>query len=88
MSATVKKAATKAKSARKPKVDAAPKTAAAPRKKTALTNGLPSNVTEMKISHEQIAQLAHQFWIERGYRHGEDTEDWFRAEQELRAKAS
>ena len=56
-------------------------------KKTA-GNGAANNVTEMKISHQQVAELAHQFWAERGGLHGHDAEDWFRAEQQLRAKAS
>jgi len=47
-----------------------------------------SKVTEMKASPEQIAQLAHQLWAERGYEHGHDAEDWLRAEQMLLGKAS
>ncbi|MFP5205105.1 MAG: DUF2934 domain-containing protein [Acidobacteriota bacterium] len=39
-------------------------------------------------SHEQIAELARKFWAERGYKDGHEKEDWLRAEQELRAKAS
>jgi hypothetical protein len=54
----------------------------------AKSNGVPSNLTEMKLSREQIAQLAHRYWIERGHQHGHHEEDWFRAEQELRGKAS
>lgn len=56
---------------------------AAPKKKAGATN-----LTEMKPSNEQIAQLAHRYWLERGHRHGHHEEDWFRAEQELRGKAS
>ena len=59
----------------------------------------PSNVTEITVSREtltvtreiardQIAQLAHQLWNERGRQHGKDAEDWFRAEELLRGKAS
>ena len=47
-----------------------------------------SNVTEIGVSHEQIALLAHEYWIKRGFAHGYDADDWFRAEQELRGKAS
>ena len=54
----------------------------------AAKNGLPLNVTEMKLSREQVAQLAHRFWAERGHQHGHHEEDWYRAEQELRGKAS
>ena len=39
-------------------------------------------------SFDQIASLAHRYWAERGYQHGHDAGDWFRAEQDLRAKAS
>jgi hypothetical protein len=80
MAETVKKATTKPKTPAKPRKTAAETKAA--------TNGAASNVTEMKISYEQVAQLAHKYWAERGHRHGNDAEDWFRAEQELRSKAS
>jgi hypothetical protein len=40
------------------------------------------------VSQEEVAALAHRFWAERGYQHGRHVEDWFRAEQELRGKAS
>jgi hypothetical protein len=40
------------------------------------------------VSQEEVAALAHRFWAERGYRHGQHVEDWFRAEQELRGRAS
>ena len=59
----------------------------------------PSNVTEITLTREQmtvtrevpqekIAELAHQLWNERGRSPGQDAEDWFRAEQLLRGKAS
>ncbi|HUX43623.1 MAG TPA: DUF2934 domain-containing protein [Terracidiphilus sp.] len=51
----------------------------------------PSKVTVMKqrkVSHEEIARLAHRLWAERGGQHGHDADDWFRAEQALRSKAS
>jgi len=71
------------KTTRKPKA-----AAAKPRKSAAKTNGAATNVTVMHPSYEQVAQLAHRFWIERGHQHGSDIDDWFRAEQELRSKAS
>ena len=40
------------------------------------------------VSQEEVARLAHRFWAERGYQHGKHVDDWFRAEQELRSKAS
>jgi hypothetical protein len=81
MAESVKKPTNKPKSASKAK-------SPAKSQKKSAANGIPSNVTEMKISHEQVAELAHQFWAERGRQHGYDAEDWFRAEQALRSKAS
>lgn len=37
---------------------------------------------------EEIARLAHHFWKERGSHHGSHDQDWLRAEQQLRGKAS
>jgi hypothetical protein len=44
--------------------------------------------TQISASDEQVAQLAHRFWLESGRRHGHHEEDWLRAERELRGKAS
>ncbi len=43
---------------------------------------LPEKITT-SITHEQIAELAHSYWVSRGHAHGSSEEDWFRAEQEL-----
>lgn len=67
-------------------------------KKNSGANGA-SNVTEItatrtqmtvtrELSTEEIAQLAHQLWLEGGRQHGQDADHWFRAEQLLRGKAS
>ena len=80
------------------KADAAPKAAAKPRKPAATkTNVLQmekpakAEVLQMEasvfVSHEQVAELAHRFWNERGRTHGHHEEDWFRAEQLLRGNA-
>ena len=48
-----------------------------------------ANHVEMRVvSHEEIAQLAHRYWEDRGHQHGKPELDWFRAEQELRGKTS
>ena len=81
------------------KSGAAPKAAAnsrktvennpAEKKTVASTNGNGSiNGNGTAIPHDQVAQLAHRFWNERGRAHGHHEEDWFRAEQELRSRAS
>lgn len=62
--------------------------AAKPRKTAAKKNNVVEMAAPAAISHEQVAQLALRFWFERGCAHGHHEEDWFRAEQELRAKAS
>jgi len=73
---------------KKTKAPAKPRKAAT-KKAAAPTNGSAhSNVTEMKPSHDQVAQLAHRFWAERGGQHGNHVDDWLRAEQELRGIAS
>lgn len=40
------------------------------------------------VTHEEIRALAHKYWAERGYTHGNHEQDWLRAERELRGKAS
>ena len=34
-------------------------------------------------SEEEIARRAHELYVQRGYEHGKDVEDWTRAEKEL-----
>ena len=79
MTDTTKKPSTRKKTS----ASAAGPKAIAPKRKSA------SNVTEIRsISRDEIARLAHKFWAQRGFQHGHDAEDWLRAEQELRGKAS
>jgi hypothetical protein len=73
---------------------------AKPRKPAAKKNvNGASNVTEITVTREQttvtreipteeVARLAHDLWLKRGRQHGQDADDWFRAEQLLRGKAS
>lgn len=76
MAETVKKSATPAKPRK-----------SAPKKKAAVTTETDHH-NHRAISHDDVAQLAHRYWIERGRPHGTHEEDWFRAEQELRSEAS
>jgi len=39
------------------------------------------------FGHKEIAQLAHELWVERGCPEGSPEEDWFRAAETLRARA-
>jgi len=63
-------------------------TSTKPRKTPAKKTAVAAKISQMPVSHDQVAELAHRFWAERGHRHGHHEEDWFRAEQQLRAKAS
>jgi hypothetical protein len=75
-----------AKSVKKP--SAASKAAAKPRKPAAKKAVASAEAAGTPVSHEQVAQLAHRYFIERGGEHGYHVEDWLRAERELRTKAS
>ncbi len=66
---------------------AMPANGTAPKKKTTRKKATPK-VTEIGVSHEAIARLAHRYWAERGGQHGHHEEDWLRAERELLGKAS
>lgn len=61
-------------------------------KATAAVNGKAkpkAGVVKTKaVTHEEIERLAYRFWAERGHQLGEPETDWFRAEQELRGRAS
>jgi len=71
-----------AETVKKTKAPAKPRTRAAKTTQVTEITALPAP------TREQIAQLAHRFWAERGWRHGSAEQDWLRAEQELRGMAS
>lgn len=79
MSETVKKA----KAPAKPRKSAAKKDNV-----VTMSNGSHSPAAGKPVSHDEVAKLAHRYWAERGFKDGHHEEDWFRAEQELRARAS
>jgi Protein of unknown function (DUF2934) len=80
----------KAKAPSKPKKAVAEKPVAEkPVAKKAAAEKTKAGIALVKpVSQEDVAVLAHRFWAERGYQHGHHVDDWFRAEQELRGKAS
>lgn len=64
-----------------------PKAAAKPRKRTAKKE--VSSPSPMQApTHQEIAMLAEKYWAERGWPQGSPEQDWLRAEQELRGRAS
>ena len=66
------------------------KAPAKPRNTTAKakTKAAVEEVRAVTPSHEEIAQLAHNFWAERGWQDGYAEQDWLRAEQALMGQAS
>lgn len=49
---------------------------------------LPDAITAAEPNREEIAKLAHAYWIERGCPEGSPEIDWLRAEQEFQHKCA
>lgn len=64
-----------------------PKAAAKPRKRT-VKKEVSSPSPKPAPTHQEIAMLAEKYWAERGWPQGSPEQDWLRAEQELRGRAS
>jgi hypothetical protein len=64
------------------------KAPAKPRKTAAKTEAVVAAPVATMPSREQIERLARNYWAQRGYQDGFAEQDWIRAEQELRQKAS
>ena len=73
-----------AESVKKPKA----KKAKAPAKTATRKTPARAANSNHSPSHEEVSQLARKYWAEGGYRDGHHEEDWYRAERELRSKAS
>jgi Protein of unknown function (DUF2934) len=54
--------------------------------KASKTSAVITTKPETPPSHEEIAHLARQYWIEGGHRDGHAEQDWLRAVQELAGK--
>ena len=75
--------------AKKAKAPAKPRaTGARTKATTAKKQTVAEKVTSTTPSYEEIAQLAQQYWAERGWQDGKAEEDWLRAERELMKMAS
>jgi Protein of unknown function (DUF2934) len=64
------------------------KAPAKPRKTAAKKVAVNGAAAATMPSREEIEKLAQNYWAQRGYQDGYADQDWFRAEQELRQKAS
>ncbi len=51
-----------------------------------IQNAPASGAVKNEPNAEEVAALAYQLWIERGSPHGSHEEDWYRAEEQLRAQ--
>jgi hypothetical protein len=78
--ATAEKKATTKTAAKSPAKSAAAKAPAKAASKKA------AGAQQHAPSHQEIAQLAHQYWVERGRAHGGHHADWLRAEATLKQR--
>jgi hypothetical protein len=69
--------------------DKVKKTETAPKpRKTATKKKVELTPVATMPSREEVEKLARDYWAQRGFQDGYAEQDWFRAEQELRHKAS
>ena len=65
----------------------AAESASAPQAETKVATANGSDFDEIAslqpVTHEEIAVLAHSYWVARGYAPGSPEQDWLRAEREL-----
>jgi len=61
------------------------KAPAKPRKATAKVTAKVAEPTIAVPTRDEIARLAEQYWVERGWQDGFAEQDWLRAERELMA---
>lgn len=50
-----------------------------------VTTAPPQDADSVTVSREEIAKLAHSFWVMRNYAPGSPEEDWLRAESQLKS---
>lgn len=77
-----------AETIKKAKAPAKPKATTGEARKTTKKKTVAEQVSAITPSHEEIAQLAQQYWAERGWQDGHAEQDWLRAERELMRMAS
>lgn len=55
----------------------------APRKTATKKKAANKDVVPVLPSRDAVERLAYQYWVERGRHHGEEAQDWLRAEQDI-----
>jgi hypothetical protein len=68
---------------KKEKAPAKPRTNTATAKKAVAKKTNGNSVSLRTASRDAIAELAYNYWMERGAQNGQDWQDWLRAEREL-----
>ena len=46
----------------------------------------PAAMTQPSVPTEKVAARAYQKWLQKGCKHGNDKQDWFEAEAEIKAE--
>ena len=64
------------------------KAPAKPRKTATKKEAVAMASMTVMPSREEVERLARNYWAQRGFQDGYAEQDWIRAEQELRQKAS
>jgi hypothetical protein len=53
---------------------------------TATQNSMPAAPAGSMLPMEKVAARAYQKWMQKGCKHGSDTQDWLEAEAEIKAE--
>lgn len=56
--------------------------------KIAVTSSKKINSASSSTQKQEVERLAYQLFVDRGYEHGHDQEDWLRAEAIARSRRS
>ncbi len=68
-----------------------PTPAAAPSRQAPAPQNIGSagqqQMSKRQLSREEVAKRAYELWKQRGGSHGNDWEDWLRAERELKGES-
>ena len=60
--------------------------AAAPKRHSKAVQAPETPAADLSLDAREVSQLAYSYFAARGYQHGSQAEDWFRAEGELRRR--
>ena len=55
-------------------------------KATQTTGTMQQAMTQNSVAQDKVAARAYQKWMQKGCKHGTDTQDWLEAEAEIKAE--